>query len=59
MLIRLVTGASWVDIEAILDFGEGTVPTVLRLTESVAYPNGVLQLTYETAGTPTYGSIGG
>src|SRR5262245_24043259 len=39
-------------------FGDGTVPTALRLTESVTYPNGVLQLTYETAGAPTYGQMG-
>jgi dihydrofolate reductase len=39
-------------------FGDGTVPTALRLIESVTHPNGVLQLTYETAGTPTYGQIG-
>jgi dihydrofolate reductase len=39
-------------------FGDGTVPTALRLTESVTHPNGVLQLTYETAGTPTYGQMG-
>ena len=38
-------------------FGDGTVPTALRLAESHAYPNGTLQLTYETAGTPTYGDM--
>ena len=38
-------------------FGGGTVPTALRLTESVTYPNGTLQLTYETAGAPTYGNL--
>ena len=38
-------------------FGDGTVPTALRLIESVTYPSGALQLTYETAGTPTYGTI--
>jgi len=38
-------------------FAGGTVPTALRLTESVTYPNGTLQLAYETAGTPTYGNI--
>jgi dihydrofolate reductase len=38
-------------------FGEGTVPSALRLVESVTYPNGTLQLTYDTAGTPTYGTI--
>jgi dihydrofolate reductase len=39
-------------------FGDGTVPTALRLIESVTAPNGVLQLTYDTAGTPTYGEMG-
>lgn len=38
-------------------FAGGTVPTALRLTESVTYPNGTLQLSYETAGKPTYGSM--
>ena len=38
-------------------FGDGTVPTALRLTESVTYPNGTLQATYETAGVPTYGNL--
>ena len=39
-------------------FADGTVPTALRLIESVTYPEGTLQLSYETAGTPTYGTIG-
>ena len=34
-------------------FGGGTVPTALRLTDSVTYANGTLQLTYDTAGQPT------
>lgn len=38
-------------------FAGGTVPTALRLVESVTYSNGVLQLTYETAGVPTYGNL--
>lgn len=38
-------------------FADGTVPTALRLTESVTYPNGTLQLAYETAGEPTYGNL--
>jgi dihydrofolate reductase len=38
-------------------FGGGTVPTALRLSESVTYPNGTLQLVYETAGVPTYGNM--
>jgi hypothetical protein len=33
------------------------VPTALRLVESVTYPNGVVQLSYDTAGTPTYGDM--
>jgi dihydrofolate reductase len=36
-------------------FADGTVPTALHLTESVIYANGLLQLTYEAAGLPTYG----
>ena len=38
-------------------FAGGTVPTALRLNESVTYPNGTLQLVYETAGVPTYGDM--
>jgi dihydrofolate reductase len=38
-------------------FADGTVPTALDLTDSVVYPNGTLQLTYETAGIPTYGDL--
>ena len=38
-------------------FGYGTVPTALRLTDSLTYPNGTIQLTYETAGEPTYGNM--
>ena len=38
-------------------FGDGTLPTALRLTESQTYPSGTLQLTYETAGVPTYGDM--
>jgi hypothetical protein len=32
--------------------------SALRLIESVTYPNGMLQLGYETTGTPTYGQKG-
>lgn len=39
-------------------FADGTVPTALRLIGSVTYPSGVLQLTYDTVGTPTYGDMG-
>lgn len=38
-------------------FGHGTPPTALRLTESATYSNGTLQLTYETAGVPTFGTM--
>ncbi len=38
-------------------FADGTVPTALRLTESVTHPNGVLHLAYETAGAPAYGNL--
>jgi dihydrofolate reductase len=38
-------------------FADGTVPTALRLTESVTYPNGTLHVAYEPAGEPTYGTI--
>jgi dihydrofolate reductase len=40
-------------------FADGTVPTALRLIESVTYPSGTLHLTYETAGAPTYGNLAG
>jgi dihydrofolate reductase len=39
-------------------FDGGTVPAALRLAASVTYPNGTLQLSYETAGEPTYGNLG-
>jgi dihydrofolate reductase len=38
-------------------FADGTGPTALRLTESVTYPNGTLQVAYEPAGVPTYGNL--
>ena len=38
-------------------FADGTVPAALDLTESVTHSNGVLQLTYELAGPPTYGDM--
>ncbi len=31
--------------------------TMARLTESVTYPSGTIQLSYETAGAPTYGNM--
>ncbi|MDA0353290.1 MAG: dihydrofolate reductase family protein [Chloroflexi bacterium] len=39
-------------------FADGTVPSALHLTDSVTYPSGALHLTYDTAGTPTYGAAG-
>jgi hypothetical protein len=47
--LLLGTGEQW--------FADGTVPTALRLTESVTHPNGTLHLAYETAGAPTYGTL--
>ncbi len=38
-------------------FDDGTAPAALRLTESVTYTNGTLQLTYEIVGSPTYGNL--
>lgn len=38
-------------------FAGGVVPTALRLTESVTYPSGALQLVYETSGEPAYGNL--
>ena len=38
-------------------FAGGTVPTALRLIESVTYPNGTVHLAYETAGVPKYGNL--
>jgi len=40
-------------------FADGTIPTALRLTESVTYPSGTLHLTYDTVGKPTYGNLAG
>lgn len=39
-------------------FADGTVPTALALIDSVSHSNGVLQLTYDTAGAPTFGHMG-
>jgi dihydrofolate reductase len=39
-------------------FAEGTVPRALRLTDSRTYSKGTLQVVYETAGDPTYGTMG-
>jgi len=37
-------------------FGEGTVPTALRLVGSRTFSNGALLLSYEPKGTPEYGT---
>ena len=39
-------------------FADGTVPAALQLTSSETYPRGTVHLTYETAGVPTYGTMG-
>jgi dihydrofolate reductase len=39
-------------------FADGTVPAALRLIESATYPGGTVQLAYDLAGTPTYGTVG-
>ena len=38
-------------------FSMGTMPTALRLTESITYRNGTLQLPYVKAGEPIYGNL--
>ena len=38
-------------------FAGGTVPMALHLAQSVTYPNGTIQLAYESAGAPTYGNM--
>ena len=38
-------------------FADRTVLTALARIEPVTYPSGVLQLTYDTTGTPTYGEL--
>jgi dihydrofolate reductase len=38
-------------------FADGTVPTALRLVDSATFPKGVVLLTYQRAGRPTYGSM--
>lgn len=38
-------------------FGDGTVPTALRLAESATFPKGAVHLTYERAGKPTFGTM--
>jgi dihydrofolate reductase len=38
-------------------FADGTVPAALRLISSGTYPSGTVQLIYETAGAPSYGTM--
>jgi dihydrofolate reductase len=38
-------------------FAGGTVPSALRLVESVPYTGGTVQLTYDAAGAPSYGNL--
>lgn len=38
-------------------FGDGTVPTALRLVDSVSYPSGTIHTVYEPVGVPTYRAI--
>jgi dihydrofolate reductase len=37
-------------------FANGTVPAALRLVDSTTYGNDAVNLTYERAGNPTYGT---
>jgi len=37
-------------------FGDGTVPTALRLIESRTFGNGAVMLSYEPTGKPEYGT---
>jgi dihydrofolate reductase len=39
-------------------FADGTVPAALQLSTSQIYPKGIVHVTYETAGVPTYGTMG-
>jgi dihydrofolate reductase len=39
-------------------FAEGTVPSAARLVRSATYSSGTIQLEYDLAGVPTYGTIG-
>ena len=38
-------------------FGEGTVPTALKLVESATFSKGAVLLSYEHAGRPTFGTM--
>jgi dihydrofolate reductase len=38
-------------------FADGTVPAALRLAASAAHTDGILELTYDLAGTPTLGDL--
>jgi hypothetical protein len=37
-------------------FGDGTVPTALRLVESRTFGSGAVMLSYEPTGKPEYGT---
>jgi hypothetical protein len=39
-------------------FDDGTVPAALALTTSQIYPSGIVHVTYEPTGVPTYGTMG-
>jgi dihydrofolate reductase len=39
-------------------FADGTVPAALELATSQIFPSGIVHVTYETAGVPTYGTMG-
>jgi dihydrofolate reductase len=39
-------------------FDHGTVPLALQLTDSETFATGVVRLSYEAAGVPTYGTVG-
>jgi dihydrofolate reductase len=40
-------------------FASGTVPTTLRLVDSVTYPSGSMHLRYDTLGEPAYADLDG
>jgi dihydrofolate reductase len=40
-------------------FSHGTVPAALHLTASETFGSGAVHLTYEPAGAPKYGNLGG
>ena len=38
-------------------FGEGVAPSAFTLVDTATYPSGVVLLTYEAAGDPTFGTV--